>query len=399
MTEKQLQFRVGVFVLASLVVGSVLILQFSDLARMWEETYPLAVHFERADGLSEGAPVEQNGIAIGAVRRVLLDEKQGGVLVVIDIRKRYTLRVDSTPELVRSLFGDATINFAPGVSNEFIPPNSRLEGVATQDVNEIVRRLETNLTATMQSFESTSAEWRLVGQNLNHLMDTEHGNLDGVIERAAIALDRLTTTMETANVALTHANDLVSDPQIQQNLRATIAAMPELVTETRETIGAARSAVVKVEENLANLSEATSPLAEHSHTIVTRLDGSLYQLEGMLTELHQLSQVVNSGEGSLQRFSTDPELYDNLNRSAAAMAMLLQNMEPVMEDMRIFSDRVARHPELLGVSGAIYGSTGVKDPSQEAAQDSGLFGQGLPGPQWFGSSDSVLPAAAWEADE
>ncbi len=386
--------------LACLAIAIVLILQFSDLALMWEETYPLAVHFERAAGLSEGAPVEQNGISIGSVRRVLLDEVHGGVLVVIDIREGHRLRLDSTAELVRSLFGDATINFTPGVSEEFIPPNRRLEGVATQDVNEIVRRLETNLTMTMQSFESTSAEWREVGQNLNHLMDTEEGNLDEVIQRAAVALDRLTTTMETANVALTHANALVSDPMIQENLRATIAALPELVSETRETIGAARGAVVKVEENLANLSEATSPLAEHSHTIITRLDGSLYQLEGMLTELHQLAQVVNSGEGSLQRFSTDPELYDNLNRSAAAMAMLLQNMQPVMEDLSIFSDRVARHPELLGVSGALYGSTGIKHPDDEsAAQESGLFGQGLPGPQWFGSSESVLPAAAWESDE
>jgi phospholipid/cholesterol/gamma-HCH transport system substrate-binding protein len=196
---------------------------------------------------------------------------------------------------------------------------------------------------------------------------------------------------------LTNANVLLSDPEIQRSLKDTISALPVLVSETRDTIAAARGAVAQVEENLANLSEATDPLAEHSRTIVTRLDGSLYQLEGMLTELHQLAQVVNSGEGSLQRFSTDPELYDNLNRSAAAMAVLLQNLEPVMADMRIFSDRVARHPELLGVSGAIYGSTGIKDPFAETSdQESSFFGQRLLQPQWFGSSEEVLPAANWE---
>jgi phospholipid/cholesterol/gamma-HCH transport system substrate-binding protein len=267
-------------------------------------------------------------------------------------------------------------------------------------VGEIVARLETNLATTMQSFEATSAEWRRVGQNINHLMDTEEGNFDAVVERAAIALDRLTTTMETANVALTHANELVSDPQIQQSLRETIAALPALMQETRDTIGIARGAVIQVEANLANLSAATEPLAEHSHTIVTRLDSSLYQLEGMLTELNQLAQVINSSDGSLQRFTSDPELYDNLNRSAAAMAVLLQNLEPVMHDMRIFSDRVARHPELLGVSGALYGSSGVKDPLEEgASQGTGLFGQGINGPNWFDSSGEVTPASAWDEQE
>ncbi len=400
MNEKQLQFRVGLFVLGCLAVAFVLILQFSDLVRVWESTYSLAIHFEQAAGLSEGAPVEQNGISIGSVRRVVLDEEHGGVLVIVEIRDRYKLRLDSKPALVRSLFGDATVSFTPGRSEQFIPPNRRLEGEAPQDVNEIVQRLETNLGATMESFELTSAEWRRVGQNLNHLMETEQGNLDGVVERAAIALDRLTTTMESANLALTSANQLISDPEVQHGLRDTITALPELVTETRETIGAARGAIAQVEANLANLSAATDPLAEHSHTIVARLDGSLYQLEGMLTELNQLAQVVNSGEGSLQRFSTDPELYDNLNRSAAAMSVMLHNLGPIMDDMRIFSDRVARHPELLGVSGAFRGSSGIKDPSDESpSQDSGLFGSGMPGPQWFGSSESVLPAAAWEPEE
>ena len=30
--------------------------------------------------------------------------------------------------------------------------------------------------------------------------------------------------------------------------------------------------------------------------------------------------------------------------------------------MEVFSDKIARHPELLGVSGAIKPSAGIKDP-------------------------------------
>jgi phospholipid/cholesterol/gamma-HCH transport system substrate-binding protein len=63
---------------------------------------------------------------------------------------------------------------------------------------------------------------------------------------------------------------------------------------------------------------------------------------------------------------SDPELYRNLSSSAGSLAVLLQNLEPIVRDMRIFSDKIARHPELIGVSGALRGSSGLKDPAEPA---------------------------------
>jgi phospholipid/cholesterol/gamma-HCH transport system substrate-binding protein len=57
----------------------------------------------------------------------------------------------------------------------------------------------------------------------------------------------------------------------------------------------------------------------------------------------------------------------NLNRSAESASMLLRNLEPVIRDLRVFSDKVARHPELIGVSGALKGSSGLKDPEDASA--------------------------------
>ncbi len=69
---------------------------------------------------------------------------------------------------------------------------------------------------------------------------------------------------------------------------------------------------------------------------------------------------MNDGEGSLKRFAEDPQLYNNLNRSATSLSLLLRNLEPILADVRVFSDKVARHPELLGVGGAISGSSGLR---------------------------------------
>lgn len=378
MNERQMQFRVGLFVLSSLAVGTVLIIHFGDLQQYWEKTYALAIHFDQAPGLTAGTPVRMNGLPIGAVREVVLDEQAGGVLAVVEIRENRRVRVDSQPALVRSLLGDCSIEFTPGTSPEFVPPNRKLYGRAPLDPMEIVDRLESRVSETLTAFTSTSraledasGEWRAVGANVNALMQTKQGDMDAVIERAALSLDQFTRTMQTANTTLASANEIIADPQLQENLRATVAALPQMVNETRETIAAARLSMQKISQNLDNLNEATDPLAKYSRSMVVKLDGSLGQLEQLITELNTFSKMLNEEDGTLKRFAADPELYENLNRSAGSMTVLLTNLEPILRDVRIFSDRVARHPELLGISGALQGSSGVKDAALEEPEQPG----------------------------
>lgn len=378
MDEQRLQFRVGLFVLASLAMAAVLVVRFGDVRKYWEETYALAIQFDEAPGVQPGTPVRMNGILIGRTRKVLLDETEDGVLVVVDIQADRKLRTDSTPMIVRSLFGDATIEFSPGSASDHIPPNMKLKGTAPQDPLEVVRRMEIRVTETLEAFQTTTAsfratsdEWKTVGRNMNSLMETERGHLSEVIAKTAAALDDFAKTMHSAQQMLADTQSLVADPEMQAHLKRTIAALPDLVQETRDTITAARTSVQqasssleKVNLNLDQVQQATAPLAEHSRKLVARLDGGLLQLESLLTELNTFASVLNDKDGTLQRFTSDPRLYENLARSSAAMATITENLGPTLRDLRIFADRVARHPEILGVSGAIQGSSGLKEASE-----------------------------------
>ncbi|MCA9055918.1 MAG: MCE family protein [Planctomycetaceae bacterium] len=373
MDEQKLQFRVGLFVLASLAVTAVLIVRFGDVKKYWQESYALAIQFDEAPGIAPGTPVRMNGILIGRTRKVLLDDAEPGVLVVVDIEADRKLRTDSAPMIIRSVFGDATIEFSPGSSTDYIPPNMKLQGKAPQDPLETVRRMEIQVTETLEAFRTTSDEWKTVGSNVNALMETERGHLSEVIEKTAVALDDFAKTMHSAQAMLAETRQLVADPEMQAHLKATIATLPELVQETRQTIAAARLSVEqaglslnKVNANLDQVQAATAPLAEHSQRLVARLDGGLLQLESLLTELNTFATMINDEDGTLQRFATDPQLYENLNKSTAAMAVLTQNLEPTLRDIRIFADKVARHPEVLGVSGAITGSSGLKEAVEAA---------------------------------
>ncbi len=375
MDEQKLQFRVGMFVLVSLAIAVGLIIRFGDVRKYWEESYALAIQFDQAPGVQPGTPVRMNGILIGRTRRVLLDDAEPGVLVVVDIESDRKIRTDSHPLISRSLFGDAAIEFTPGASGDYIPANTKLRGRAPQDPMEAVKRMEGQLEETLVAFRATSEEWRNVGQNVNSLMETERGRVSEVLEKTAAALDDFARTMQAAQEMVASTQRLVADPEMQHRLQETIAALPSLVQETRDTIAAARIAVErsassldKINTNLDQVQQATAPLAEQSRVLVSRLDGGLIQLESLLTELNTFATQVNERDGTLQRFTSDPRLYENLNKSAAAMAVLTENLEPTLRDLRIFADRVARHPELLGVRGALSGSSGLKEASEADRQ-------------------------------
>ncbi|NOX57078.1 MAG: MCE family protein [Planctomycetes bacterium] len=361
MSERQLQFRVGLFAIVALATLGAIIFVFGEFRTAWQPHYTVAVHFPSAPGVFVGSPVTMSGVKIGQVSDIRFDARRGGVTVLVDIEERYKLHEDSQARLSRSLLGDSSIEFTPGVRPGRLASGSLLEGSLPADPMQIVQDVRTTLNQTLRSFDQTSREWRELAQNVNALLETNHGHLGEVVERAAEALSQLTVTLQTANQTLTAANRLLSDPEHQESLRKTILALPRLAEETHQTITAVRRTMQLVDRNLDNLNRATAPLADRTVSIADKLDRSLGHIEKLSAELSRFTQLVMQEDGSLKQFATNPQLYRSLDQSATSLAVLLKNLEPVVQDLRIFSDKIARHPELIGVSGAIKGSSGLKE--------------------------------------
>lgn len=353
MSENQLQFRVGVFVITAVLAAVGLVMRFGEMRWVWEEYYTVAVHFEEAAGVHPQTGVRKNGVPIGHVRELYFDDKQGGVTVVLNIQKRHTLRKDSKARLSVSILGDATVEFSPGTSTETLRAGSKIEGMSSANPLEMIAKMQARVDETLASFTSTSREWQKVAKNVNGVMDTHRGHIGRVVEEAAESMHQLTQTLKSAN-------SIVGDPATQDGLRDTITALPAMVQETQAAIKSIRGAVAKADMALGNIAKVTAPLAERSESISTSLDKSLGSLEMLLAELSKFSRLLNDEDGSLRLMATDPELYRNMNRSASSLSTLLTNLQPVINDMRVLSDKLARHPELLGVSGAMKGSNGLK---------------------------------------
>jgi phospholipid/cholesterol/gamma-HCH transport system substrate-binding protein len=296
---------------------------------------------------------------VGSVKEVRLAES--GVIAVLKLDQSYLLYEDAEVGLSRGLLGDASVNVLPGHSQNAVKPGYLLRAAPYVDPMEAVSRMETNVASALQSFQATSDEWRKVGVQMSSLLETNRGNLDVVVERTAESLHEFTVAMQAFTTSANQANAILGDPKNQENLRRTLETVPVLVEDTRAVIAAVRTSVQAADESLANLAEATGPLADRSASITNRLDGTLANLEALSQELKEFAQLANSDNSTFHALATDPSLYRNLDRSAESLSILLTNLEPVLRDMRIFSDRIARHPELMGLGGALAPSDGTKD--------------------------------------
>jgi phospholipid/cholesterol/gamma-HCH transport system substrate-binding protein len=359
MDERRLQFRVGLLAIVAIGIAGWLVFRFGELRELWQPTYQVEVLFDRAPGMFTGTPVRINGMKVGSVKEVRLAES--GVIAVLKLDQSYLLYEDAEVGLSRGLLGDASVNVLPGHSQTAVKPGFLLHAAPYVDPMEAVSRMETNVASTLQSFQATSDEWRKVGVQMSSLLETNRGNLDIVVERTAESLHEFTVAMQAFTTSANQANAILGDPKNQENLRRTLETVPVLVEDTRAVIVAVRTSVQAADESLANLAEATGPLADRSASITNRLDGTLANLEALSLELKEFAQLANSDNSTFHALATNPSLYRNLDRSAESLSLLLTNLEPVLRDMRIFSDRIARHPELMGLGGALAPSDGTKE--------------------------------------
>ena len=130
-----------------------------------------------------------------------------------------------------------------------------------------------------------------------------------------------------------------------------MADLPQLVRDTHD-------AVAMVQKNLDNMQGFTKKLGDPE--MLGRLDRGTKNLDLMMAELKQFSESLNNRDGTLGRLVNDPQLYDNLNRAARNIDELSVQLGPIVHDVRVFTDKVARHPELIGVRGAFRPSSGIK---------------------------------------
>lgn len=356
MDERIVQFRVGVMVLATLLITIILVVLFGKSPTIFKKTYTIQIAFADAPGVSRDTPVKKSGVLIGRVASVDLQD-EGGVIVTARIDGDKILRHNEVARINTSLLGDSVIHFVnsgkKSLSSSVVEDGSKLQGVAYDDPIQVISNLQERLSGAIGSVTNTSNE---LGQVVHQVGDILRGN-EQKINRIVAQADETSSLLKQT---VTNANDIFGSTETKTKIQDTLAQMPELMRETRDTVRQMNSTMTLVDKNLQNLDRFTTTLGDQGEGVVSQLGSSAQKLDALLGELVKFTRALNSSEGTLGQLINDPQLYNNLNRAATNVEELSRQLRPIVNDVRVFTDQIARHPEKLGVRGAIERSEGTK---------------------------------------
>ena len=103
-------FRVGVMILATILVAVILFLFFRRSTSLLGGTYTINITFAKAPGVTAGTPVRKLGIRIGQVQSVQFANGDAGVIVTAQIDADRRLNNDEQCRVANSLLmGDAVL--------------------------------------------------------------------------------------------------------------------------------------------------------------------------------------------------------------------------------------------------------------------------------------------------
>ncbi|MCH2202704.1 MAG: MlaD family protein [Fuerstiella sp.] len=363
MKDSRREFHVGLMVIVAIAVIVMMVFRFGDIGQSLKPGMTISIVLPSASGVLPQTPVQFRGIAIGRVQIIELLPGGNGVHLSVRIDPGYLFPADSSATVTRSLLGDAVIDIEPGNDTASVQSGDQISGKSEPSTTAVIAGVEQRVAATLSSFERTGEEWSRLAGNLNRMLESAGPDGVNTLEQTSLALHQFTRTMSTAEETLTAASSLLNNPDYQQQLKRTMQALPQLLNETQSTLHSVQTVVKRMDSAVATVNRAAEPLARQSGQLVSDLATSMRNVQAMTADLATVSHSMTVENGSLRKLLTDPSMYQNLDRTASSLSLLLQNLEPVVSDLQIFSDKIARHPELLGIRGIVRGSDGVKNDS------------------------------------
>ena len=303
--------------------------------------------------------MRKSGILIGRVSHIEFDKDDTGVLVTIQIDGNRTVYHDEKCRIVNSLIGigsDTVLEFLrrPGAGPHTpLADGERINGEVASDPTRAIVDLEQSLGETMSRVKGASDALGDTFHRLDGLLSRNEDRITHVIQESGETLDLLKST-------LNNTNDIIGDKETRQNLRDAIKQFPKTLDDASETARQMGDAMKTVQQNLKNLEGLTKPLGQRGETLVQRMTDGTDKLNQVMDEMLRFSRSLNDPDNALGQLVNNPELVRHLTRAAKNIDDLTRQLKPILDDAHVFTDKIARHPEALGLRGAIKPSPGIK---------------------------------------
>jgi phospholipid/cholesterol/gamma-HCH transport system substrate-binding protein len=232
------------------------------------------------------------------------------------------------------------------------------------EIQKLARDVDRQIPAARQTIDDVGAAARTyqkLGERLDVWFQTNQDALTKAVNQLNTVLTQVSGVLSEANQR-NLAEILKNTRQASERLDPTLRDIDETVKESQRTIQHLDRTLTQTDQVLGDIQKMTRPFSQRSETISRNLDESLSRLNQTLGDINAMMRTIDSHDGTVQRLLMDPSLYANINAAACQLALAMKRVDQMLKDLNVFADKLARHPELLGVRGAIRPDSGLKDP-------------------------------------
>lgn len=374
MDERTMRFRVGVMVLGAMIVTAILLVMFGKLPNLIPgiKPYTVYIHFKGAAGVSKGTPIRKSGILIGRVADVQLTDGDLKVVVTAEIQPDKHIYWSERCTITRDLLGDTALTFAApargGGPKEPIEPNANIDGEISDDptglmsaLNGPIKTIEDTGSALTDASKKLGAAAERVEDILN---DQTKSDVQSILRDAAKSMKDVQKILGEEENRTKLAEAMSKLPQTIDNMNRTFAATEETLGQFTKRTGKDNKTPIErmvgtiemTERTLRKFSESDDPdKAPPIEQIAAAMDNI-----GEITSLMRtIMSRIEQGDGSLGALLNDRQLYNRLNKAAGNIEDVSRKLEPIVDDVRIITDKMARHPGGI-IRDAVKPGVGIK---------------------------------------
>ncbi len=298
------EIKIGVFgivTLALFIIG----LNFIKGKDIFNRNRTFYAVYDATSGIQEAAQVSVNGLGIGKVTDMRFVNKHSSrILLELTISDPVFIPSNSVARINSlDLLGTKNIEIVFGDSKTGAQSGDTLVGISQMSLSDEVNK--------------QVAPIKLKAENLLSSLDTMVTVLQSVFN---------SETRKNLNASFASIRHTLS------NLENTSYNMDTLVYGQRSRLERIMFNVESITENfrqndknistiLSNFSRITDTLAK------ANLASTLANVNNVLTRLDSITGKIDKGQGSIGLLLNDKKLYDNLNKSAAQMNSLIEDMK------------------------------------------------------------------------
>ncbi|MGF1578521.1 MAG: MlaD family protein [Gemmataceae bacterium] len=198
----------------------------------------------------------------------------------------------------------------------------------TERANLLLATNEENISRTIKSIEQTATNVADVFNEQNRK------SVMGILKNLKNGTDDLDKLTENATAFLNDAR--------------------ELIASTRDSFG-------DIKCILSDVRVVSKDLAKRGPIMLYRTECMIAKINTVVDETNSLLKLLNRGNGTIQKLLRDPTIYNGVEKTITSVNNLMPRVQQILRDAATFADKLARHPELLGLRGAVAPSRGLKE--------------------------------------